>query len=113
MATWRKSQYQHNRAFCHAIDDGKYPDWAITIRFYVAVHMVTSVLMKLGHSVPTTHRDRGLAISRCAATRPIEASYNLLKGLSEDARYNFQYTHFDDQDVGVADQYLTALSSGL
>lgn len=33
-------QVKHNKAFLAKIDEAEYPDWAATVIFYIAVHLV-------------------------------------------------------------------------
>lgn len=63
----------------------KWPDWAITALFYVAVHEVQALLIEHGHR-PTTHRDRN-AIVRTKWKKTVWPPYESLQSDSEDARY--------------------------
>jgi hypothetical protein len=43
-------QAQHNRKFLNEIDHEKFPDWAATVAFYTAVHLVRSLLKRSGEN---------------------------------------------------------------
>lgn len=58
MATANSHQRQatHNKAFLATIDSEKYPDWAATVIFYTAVHLVEMLFRKKGGNGGGHHR---------------------------------------------------------
>lgn len=64
-------------------------DWAITMCFYSALHLVQAQLIAaLGSSTPTSHADRTRQMQAMTAFRPALGDYKALKSLSEQARYD-------------------------
>ncbi len=92
-------QYQHNRDFLeHGISDtNKFADWAVTVTFYCAVHIVEAALANMQiHS--KNHKDRGEKIKnlRCHKlkiyykdlySRSITSRYNCITQTSKDVEY--------------------------
>lgn len=80
---------QHNEKFLHSITnvDAAYkifPDWFLTVAFYIALHYVDRKLAKMNLH-PTNHNDRDRLV---AANLPqISGSYQSIKMKSEYARY--------------------------
>lgn len=62
-----------------------HPEWAITVTFYRALHLVDAALA-VHDTHPRTHKQRNLAVNRLMA--PISADYIDLKDLSIVARYD-------------------------
>ena len=77
-----------------------YPDWALTVLFYSALHWVDAVLDGLnGASVhPQRHRDRHSFIAQDPQLRVFEPEYSSLWNMSENARYYCEL--FFPDDVG-------------
>lgn len=64
----------------------KWPDWAATLLFYVAVHEVQALILDMTGERPETHTDRNLLIRR-RWRRSVWEPYEHLMQLSRDARY--------------------------
>jgi len=65
-----------------------YPDWAVTLAFYTAVHLVEARLAQHGiHS--TSHLQRNNEVRR--RFRPIRRNYDRLQSSSQEARYDFKH----------------------
>ncbi len=92
-------QYQHNKDFLEngISDKNKFADWAVTVTFYCAVHIVEAALANINiHS--KNHNDRGKKIEnlRCPRlktyykdlySRSITSRYNCILQTSEDVKY--------------------------
>lgn len=48
---------EHNQRFLESIDSQEYPDWAVTVAFYRALHLVEMLFAASGHH-SDNHRDR-------------------------------------------------------
>lgn len=66
----------------------KFPDWKVTIQFYVAVHVIDAVLSDNGRH-PESHEERWRHIREKAIRFPEELkdAYGVLYGKSITARY--------------------------
>ena len=53
-------QWKHNRAFSSEIS-GAYPDWIVTVAFYVALHAVDALLRTIWWSARSTRTTAGTA----------------------------------------------------
>jgi hypothetical protein len=73
-----------NQAFLDGIDPAAYPDWAVTVAFYKAVHVVEGLLVRKGH-VTRSHTARNQILKR--RFRPVWRHYRPLYDLSRTARY--------------------------
>jgi len=69
-----------------------YPDWAVTVAFYTAVHLVEARLAQY-HTHSTNHAQRDNEIRR--RFRPIWHNYNRLQNNSRGARYDFMHPTLD------------------
>jgi len=80
----------HNTKFLNAVEgfdprsNPKYPDWLVTIAFYIALHYVDARLAKMKMD-PQSHLERDSMVAN--HLRPLSADYMFLKGKSELARY--------------------------
>jgi hypothetical protein len=87
-----KRKAAHNEAFLtkvQRIDAGPnftYPDWLITVAFYVALHQVDSKLASLSPPLhPANHGERNTFVSKELPT--VANDYLFLRSKSEYARY--------------------------
>jgi hypothetical protein len=86
MATPQQHQAQadHNLEFFHTIDSSSYPDWATTVAFYRAVHLVEKLLRTRGQSSGShTKRNNLLKTEYLSVWRHYKALYSF----SRLARY--------------------------
>jgi len=82
---------QHNEKFLQfvqrndSISTPVFPDWMVTVAFYVALHYVDAKLAELVgcHPVDHTERNRLVAVN----LRSVSPNYMFLKNRSEYARY--------------------------
>ena len=91
-------QAAHNKAFLaeFKLTETIYLDWAVTVMFYVALHLVEAYLASKDLH-PMAHRIRDDYLSRTADLRPIYRSYRELEHHSQKARY--QGTRFNVETV--------------
>ena len=81
------TQARHNAAFYAAIDRVGFPDWAVTVLFYTALHYVDALLAEKGNIDPTKHTLRSDVVSRLAELKPVYGDYEFLKNASYNSRY--------------------------
>lgn len=104
------AQYYHNKSMLSMpIFNGSssHRDWAITIAFYCALHLVEKTLADAtpcGHS--TSHVDRNFRVARDRKFRPIASYYQVLYNQSRRARY--ECVSFSKEDF---ETIISALSS--
>jgi hypothetical protein len=79
-------QWHHNRDFISTIDPN-YPDWAVTVSFYVALHAVDALLKFDGNIHITDHTSRNATLSHTNRYSKIWKLYHPLFGLSRTVRY--------------------------
>ncbi len=98
IAAVHSRQAAHNKAFLAEFNltETIYLDWAVTVMFYVALHLVETYLATKDLH-PTAHRIRDDYLSRTADLRPIYRSYRELEHHSQKARY--QGTRFSIETV--------------
>lgn len=90
-------QARHNFSLFQSFDKTKYPDWAVTILFYTALHYVDAFLA--GSAIdPGSHVARDKYIRMVTQLRPLYSHYCFLKNLSHNARY-VPPTSFTTQDI--------------
>ncbi|MBC8449854.1 MAG: hypothetical protein H8D78_19140 [Chloroflexi bacterium] len=79
---------QHNRDFLgtFALDTTPYRDWAVTVMFYAALHLVECYLARKDLH-PSDHTVRDAYLQRTAGLKPIWTQYRRLKDESQSARY--------------------------
>ena|SRR5437899_7371400 len=68
--------------------EGKHLDWAVTVLFYTALHLIQAYLVELaatGFDIPKDHEDRDRYVRR--KLTPIFSDYSLLQTRSNWARY--------------------------
>ena len=81
-------QVLHNREFLATfdLDNSPFLDWAVTVVFYTAIHLVEQFLARKGQDL-LSHETRERFISQSADLKPIWSVYRELKYQSERARY--------------------------
>ena len=81
-------QILHNREFLATfdLDNSPFLDWAVTVIFDTAVHLVEQFLAHKGQDL-LSHETRERFISQSADLKPIWSVYRELKYQSERARY--------------------------
>jgi hypothetical protein len=83
-------QARHNSEFYDSIDKSLFPDWAVTVLFYTALHYIDSFLAQIKPPPgihPLKHQVRDNAVALVAELKPIFANYSFLKNQSFNARY--------------------------
>lgn len=80
------SQARHNHEFFHTIDLDAYPDWALTVLFYAAVHYIDS---KLAESAihPDHHSSRDTHVANHPVLANAYDEYRKMKTDSFNARF--------------------------
>ena len=88
------NQANHNRAFLqNSVDASKYPDWAATVMFYIAVHQAQRLLtIKGGHGGSHDRRNRTLRNLYPTVWR----EYHKLYAYSRVARYRCMQARPED-----------------
>jgi hypothetical protein len=80
-------QAEHNEKLADTLSaGGSYPDWAVTIYFYAAIHYVNVILVAQG-PVPTSHEKRDPLVRRHPNLSKIWNEYKALDIMSRNARY--------------------------
>ncbi len=79
------AQWKHNREFLLAISPD-YPDWLVTVTFYVALHAVDT-LLRFDKINPTTHAFRNAVLLRTNRYMEIRGGYMPLYNLCRTVRY--------------------------
>lgn len=69
-----RQQAEHNKAFIRDLDTTPYLDWAVTVAFYTALHLVEWFLTSKGHTGRRAHQLRDAYISREADLRAMYAT---------------------------------------
>ncbi len=79
----------HNEAFIEQFNlpDSDFPDWAVTVISYAALHYVDALLAKSFGSFPKNHGERSSYVYRQPALRNIRNDYEDLKNDGVEARY--------------------------
>jgi hypothetical protein len=89
LARTYEEQAQRNYTLYRQLrDEGAHLDWAVTLLFYSALHLINVVLIETGTAfdLPRDHGDRNVAIA--LKLRPVYEDYRLLYRLSRTARYS-------------------------
>jgi hypothetical protein len=79
-------QWKHNRAFLATIAPA-YPDWLVTVAFYVALHAVDALLAHDKVSGVTSHDGRNRTLMNTNRYAQIWKHYQTLYDLSRTVRY--------------------------
>ena len=100
------SQARSNEFVALFLLQHQYPDWAVTVFFYAALHYVESVLAESNlHS--ENHPVRDSSIARSVKLRAIYGEYRYLKTLSTDARYRVK--KFGETELRTAQAKFSAI----
>lgn len=105
-----KKQAQHNQQVAinlEANDPGAL-DWAITIRFYAALHLVRAYLAKRGLQ-PKDHEETFDHLAQSDLPEDLVAAYRRFYKLSRKARYDCWTP--SQRDVNTARQLLSEVES--
>lgn len=80
-------QWTHNRAFLGTIS-GRYPDWRVTVSFYIALQAVDALLAhdQMGSRV-TSHESRNMVLAQTNRYRQVAIHYFPLHDMSRTVRY--------------------------
>jgi hypothetical protein len=106
-----QAKIQHNQNFLKQFvtqnNVTMFPDWAIVVIFYIAVHYIELYMWTYQKKNLTSHNQRNQALINDNNLFPMYQDYSRLYDLSRDARYNcVQYT---DIDVNNAFQRLQVI----
>jgi hypothetical protein len=91
-------QFEHNARIAKRMADSADFDWAVTVLFYAALHLVQVYIVRKGVRVEN-HWERDRYILASAELRPILDSYRALRVHSENTRYKcrkFLQSEFDE-----------------
>lgn len=86
MPTAHINQWKHNRGFLGLIDPG-FPDWAVTVAFYTALHAVDALLAHDKVLGIVNHDGRNRTLMQTNRYAHISKYYHPLYGLSRTVRY--------------------------
>jgi hypothetical protein len=79
-------QWKHNRRFLGLVPKA-YPDWMVTVTFYVALHAVDALLAHDGVARVNSHETRNEVLIRTKRYQQIWKYYQPLHDLSRRIRY--------------------------
>src|SRR5690349_14214965 len=79
-------QWQHNRAFIGTVDP-EFPDWAVTVTFYAALHAVDALLKYDKVTRVINHESRNAVLAGTNRYAKIFRLYQPLYTLSRTIRY--------------------------
>src|SRR5438034_628663 len=85
--TYEEQARRNFKLYRQLRDESAYLDWAVTLLFYTALHLINAVLIETGTAfdLPRDHMDRNVTVA--LKLRPIYEDYRLLHRLSRTARY--------------------------
>jgi hypothetical protein len=86
MPTNHIDQWLHNRQFLSTIDPD-YPDWAVTVTFYTALHAVDALLQSDQVEGIVSHAARNQTLNHTNRYRRVWRAYQPLYDLSRTVRY--------------------------
>ncbi len=92
------TQWNHNRQFLQCISSQQYPDWIVTVSFYVAVHAVDALLNFDKVSSIHSHDSRNRALMKSQRYEKIWQTYGTLYNLSRTVRYFANRTDWVPQE---------------
>lgn len=86
------AQAQHNQRLLATLSSSggslsSYADWAVTVAYYVAVHLVEAYFDRKRKAHSASHAERDRTFASMAELKPIYGDYSDLKNLSIDSRY--------------------------
>ncbi len=104
-------KYKSNRELLKVdvfeLDSSEHLDWAITIAFYGALHLVEKKLYEVSSKHSNNHQDRKMNILTTKELQPISSQYHALYIQSMRARYDC--CSFTKQDASKALQLLNEI----
>jgi hypothetical protein len=89
------AKFRHNERLSRTLEGTPNNDWAVTLLFYSALHLVDACLAPAQH--PKRHADRRNLAANNPLLQPIWAHYRVLEDRSQEARYDC--IRFSDQRV--------------
>ena len=97
-------QTSHNQSFLDTFTtptgESFYPDWSITVIFYIAVHCIEYYFAKMQNVHCLSHMDRNKRIGRDKNLQQIYGDYLRLYNWSKDARYDLvQFTQIEIEEA--------------
>lgn len=115
MPTAHINQWKHNRGFLGLIDP-KFPDWAVTVTFYTALHAVDALLKhdKVGGIV--SHDTRNRTLMQTHRYMQIWKHYQPLYGLSRTVRYMAKpesWVPWDQVEAQIIKRYLKSIEDSV
>jgi hypothetical protein len=109
--TQHLTKSQQNEEFVKSIDVSRTIgiEWAITVKFYAALHYVQAYFASRSGRTPATHGRRATAIERDPLISGAYDDYRELEDISREARYDFSELRLDH--LKLADDCLAAVKS--
>lgn len=109
------TQASHNKDFLNIIwpQYPEYPDWVVTVIFYVAIHLLEAYFDKQLSKSSHDYQDREDTITQTLELRPIYSHYNELKRLSMDSRYHCKFVSWTPEKVRGASFHLNKIEAHL
>lgn len=85
-----QAQAQHNRQLLAHLCIGActHPDWATTVAFYTAVHLLEAYFDRKQKPHSKTHAQRYFTLTSMPELSPVNRSYQELKDLGRVSRYD-------------------------
>ena len=102
---------QQNEEFVKSIDVSQRVglEWAVTVKFYAALHYVQAYFASRSGRTPATHNSRATAIQRDPLISGAYDDYRELEDISREARYD--YSDLRPNHMKFADDCLAAVKS--
>lgn len=99
-ADQHRQKAEKNRRLLAALDNGEYPEWGVTVAFYVAVHRVEQVRHAAGDGHSADHTDRlgYLKARHLALAEPMRLLYRASRVARYDSASEF-FARFDADAV--------------
>ncbi|WP_083865788.1 HEPN domain-containing protein [Deinococcus peraridilitoris] len=102
-------QADSNERFISDVDDQRFPDWAITSRYYEAVHLVRAWLAERGEDSFPDHSTVRRLLRDKGFPRAAKEAYKDLEQLSQDARYECYDATVLAPDIADAQHHLEVI----
>ena len=115
MSNKHLTQWRHNRAFISTIDP-EYPDWAVTVAFYAALHAVDALFKHDKVQGITAHEHRNETLRATNRYRKIWECYRPLYDMSRTVRYvadPAQWVEWDQVEAQVLRRRLYPLEKSV
>ncbi len=106
-------QANHNRSLATNLSTGtvEYPDWAVTVAFYTALHIVESYFARKRGIHSADHKNRDSNFVSFPELRSVYRNYAELKRLSMKSRYQCQLASWNATEVQNAIKLLNKIES--